>query len=514
MSPTHFPLLSVIILWPVLGAIATSLVSDKKRSKRIALGTAIIELILTLIALSLFNPTDGSQFQFIEHYAWIPRLNIHYAIGIDGISILFLPMTALLTLSAIIASWNSIQQLHSQHFALLLMLAGMTIGVFSAIDTMLFFLFWELTLPPFFFLMGLWGIGPKRRSAAMKYTLFMLFGGVPLLFAILLLAINHATAVNGTLPEALSFDLIKLLETPLADHLQLLVFSLFLLGFAAKAPLVPFHTWLPTATMEGPTQVTALLIGLKLGLYGILRFALPLAPEAAVEYSWALGILGAITLIYAGLIASQQTNLRRLLAYASISHVGLVLIGIASLTLQGIQGSLFQLVNFTLIASSLMLIAGFIQHRLGSTEILHLGGLAAVMPRLTFFYFLFMLASIALPGTSGFPAELLLILGALTAHHSLGVTALAGAVLSASYMLSFTRRAFLGPITRTAVSQLHDLRPREIGLLCVPALLIILLGFAPSALLKVNQTALEAWLSHLLEPAKVEHNEMAQLTQP
>ena len=266
--------------------------------------------------------------------------------------------------------------------------------------------------------------------------------------------------------------------------------------------------------MEGPTQVTALLIGLKLGLYGILRFALPLAPEAAVEYSWALGILGAITLIYAGLIASQQTNLRRLLAYASISHVGLVLIGIASLTLQGIQGSLFQLVNFTLIASSLMLIAGFIQHRLGSTEILHLGGLAAVMPRLTFFYFLFMLASIALPGTSGFPAELLLILGALTAHHSLGVTALAGAVLSASYMLSFTRRAFLGPITRTAVSQLHDLRPREIGLLCVPALLIILLGFAPSALLKVNQTAVEAWLSHLLEPAKVEHNEMAQLTQP
>ncbi len=514
MSPTHYPFLSVIILWPIFGAIATALVSDIKLSKRLALGTAIIECILTLIALSLFNSIEGNTYQLVEHYAWIPRLNINYALGVDGISILFLPMTALITLSAIIASWNSVQQLHRQHFALLLVLAGVTIGVFTATDTMLFFLFWELSLPPFFFLLGLWGIGPKRRSAAMKYTLFMLFGGVPLLFAILLLAINHATTINGSLPDALCFDIIKLLETPLADPLQLIVFSLFLLGFSTKSPLVPFHTWLPTATMEGPTQVTALLIGLKLGLYGILRFALPLAPVAAVEYSWALGILGAITLIYAGLIASQQTNLRRLLAYASISHVGLVIIGIASLTPQGLQGALFQLVNFTLISSSLMLIAGFIQHRIGSTEVLHLGGVAGVMPRLTSFYFLFMLASIALPGTSGFPAELLVIFGALSAHHSLGITALAGAVLSAAYMLSFTRRAFLGPITRSAVSQLHDLRPREIGLLCVPAIMIIALGFAPTYLLNINQTAVDAWLTHLLEPTKVERNEIAQLINP
>ncbi|MCX7086167.1 MAG: NADH-quinone oxidoreductase subunit M [Methylococcales bacterium] len=513
MSPTQFPVLSFIILWPILGAIVTSLSSDIKLSKKIALWTAIFELILTLIALGLFNSANGNTFQLEEHYAWIPRLNIHYALGIDGISILFLPMTALLSLSAIIATWNSVQQLRCQHFALLLFLEGITIGVFSATDTMLFFLFWELTLPPLFFLIGLWGIGPKRRGAAMKYTLFMLFGGVPLLFGIILLAMNHATAISSTLPEDLCFDLVKLLETPLADPLQLIVFSLLLLGFAAKAPLVPFHTWLPTTTMEGPSQVTALLIGLKLGLYGILRFALPLAPEAAVEYSWGLGILGAITLIYAGLIALQQTNLRRLLAYASISHVGLVLIGIASLTLQGIQGALFQLFNFTLISSSLMLIAGFIQQRLGSTETLHLGGLAKVTPLLTSFYFIFMLASIGLPGTSGFPAELLIILGALTAHHSLGISALAGAVLSAAYMLSFTRKAFLGPITRPPVTQLHDLRPREIGLLCIPALLIIVLGFAPAPLLKINQTALEAWLSHLLDPPKVEHNEIAQLNQ-
>jgi NADH:ubiquinone oxidoreductase subunit 4 (chain M) len=216
----------------------------------------------------------------------------------------------------------------------------------------------------------------------------MLFGGVPLLFAIIILAVNHATVVGGSIPQNLSFSLPVLLETELPDNLQALVFLLLLLGFAVKAPLAPFHTWLPTVAMEGSTQMTALLTGLKLGAFGIIRFAMPLAPSAAVQYSWVLGILGAITLVYSALIALQQTNLRRLLAYASVSHVGLVIVGIASLNMQGIQGAIFQLLNFTMIAGSLMLIAGFIQHRLGSTEVIHLGGLAKVMPRLTCFTFI------------------------------------------------------------------------------------------------------------------------------
>ena len=228
--------------------------------------------------------------------------------------------------------------------------------------------------------------------------------------------------------------------------LQVVIFLLLFAGFAVKAPLVPFHTWLPTTAMEAPTQLTALLIGLKLGAFGILRFAMPLTPDASVEYAWVLGIFGAITFIYAAMIAMQQTNLRRLLAYASISHVGLVIVGIATLNMQGIQGAIFQLLNFSLIASCLILIAGFIQHRLGSTELIHLGGLAKVMPRLTTFFFLFAMASIGVPGTSGFPAELLLIVGALTAHPGLGIAALLGAILGAAYMLSFIRRAFLGPV--------------------------------------------------------------------
>jgi NADH-quinone oxidoreductase subunit M len=225
---------------------------------------------------------------------------------------------------------------------------------------------------------------------------------------------------------------------------------------------------------------------------------MPLAPSAAVEYSWILAILGAVTLIYGALIALQQTNLRRLLAYASISHVGLVVIGIASLNIQGIQGAVFQLLNFSLVASSLILITGMIQHRLGSTEIIHLGGMAKVLPRLTCFYFLFTLASIGVPGTSGFPAELMLIIGALKAHASLGIAALVGAVLGAAYMLSFIRRAFFGPITQSVVSQAQDLSRREVLLLCAPALLVLVFGFFPDSVLHINQMASERWLAGII----------------
>jgi NADH-quinone oxidoreductase subunit M len=504
MSNAFIPVLSLIILLPIVGAITVASIRNTRLAKNMALLFATLELILTGLVVMLFN-AESPDFQLVEHHAWIPSLNIEYLIGVDGISVLFLPMSALLTLMAIIASWNSVQHQTCLHFALLLALEGITLGVFLALDMALFFLFWELTLPPIFFLIGLWGVGSQRRSAAIKYTMFMFFGGVPLLFAIIILAVNHATAVGGSISHDLSFSLPVLLQTPVPDNIQALVFLLLLLGFAVKAPLVPFHTWLPTVAMEGPTQLTALLTGLKLGAFGIIRFVMPLAPSASVQYSWVLGILGAITLIYSALIALQQTNLRRLLAYASISHVGLVIIGIASLNMQGIQGAILQLLNFTMVAGSLMLIAGFIQHRLGSTEALHLGGMAKVMPMLTSFYFLFMLASIGLPGTSGFPAELLLIVSTILAHPSISIAALLGAILSAAYMLSFTRRAFLGPITRDGVRLAQDLRPRELSLLCMSAILILGFGFFPDSVLKINRATAEAWLNQLMDQPILEN---------
>ncbi|MGZ8094665.1 MAG: complex I subunit 4 family protein [Methylosarcina sp.] len=514
MSASTFPMLSLIIGLPLLGALICGSIRNLVMAKWCAVWIAVLELAATLRVLQLFNAENGDRFQLVESHDYIPGLNIDYLVGIDGISVVFLPLTALLTLGTVVASWNTVNRLPHFHLALLLALEGITMGVFVALDTVLFFLFWELTLPPIFFLISLWGIGPERRGAAMKYTMFMLFGGVPLLFAIIILAINHVTAVNGSIPQDLAFSLPVLLETPLQDHLQTLVFVLLLTGFAVKAPLVPLHTWLPTVAMEGPAHLTALLVGLKLGAYGIIRFAMPLAPSAAVQYSWLLGILGAITLIYGGLIALQQTNLRRLLAYAGISHVGLVIIGIASLNIHGIQGTLFQLLNFIVTASSLMLIAGFIQHRLGTTEVIHLGGLARVMPRLTAFYFMFMLASIGLPGTNGFPAELLLVISALIAHPSLGITALAGAVLAAAYMLTYSRRAFFGPITHSYISQVQDLRPRELAVLSIPALLVLIFGFLPNSVLKTSAAATEAWLDRLLDQPIKESQKVSRIHPP
>ena len=496
MNQAEFPLLSLIILLPLVGAVATGLIRDKDLAKSVSLGMACLVFLLTILMLLLFD-SEKSDFQLVEQYSWIPSINVEYFVGVDGISVLFLPLTALLTIVGILASWNSTQHSHRFHFALMLALEGVTMGVFCALDMVLFLLFWELTLPPFFFLIGLWGIGSQRRGAAMKYTLFMLFGGVPLLLAIILLATNHASQTGGVIPYDLAFSLPVLLDTHLPNELQSIVFLLLLLGFAVKAPLVPLHTWMPTVSMEGPTHVVALLVGLKLGVYGILRFTIPLAPIAAIEFSWILSAIGVITLIYGALIALQQTNLRRLLAFASVSHVGMVIIAIASLNIQGLQGAIFQLLNFTLIASALMLIAGFIQHRLGSTDAIHLGGIAKVMPRLTCFYFLFALASIGIPGTSGFPAELLMIIGALTSHTSLGIAALAGAILGAGYMLSYTRRAFLGPISNNDIAQAQDLRSREFWLLFIPAFLVLIFGFFPDLILSVNQPASEAWLSRL-----------------
>lgn len=498
MSEGDFPLLSIAILLPILGSVVIGLLRNTYLAKFIAIIVAGLELFLTLYIVQFFDGAN-SDFQMVENYAWIPALNIEYFVGVDGISVLFLPLSALLTLLTVMASWNSTKYYPSFHFSLLLALEGVTIGIFCALDMILFLLFWELTLPLLFFLIGLWGIGSQRRSAALQYTLFMLLGGIPLLIVSVLLAVNHAAQVNGSVPQDLSFNLLVLLETYLSHDLQIIVFLLLLLGFAFKTPIFPLHTWLPTVAMEGPTHVVALLTGLKLGVYGMLRFALPLAPTAAVELSWIISVFGSVTLIYGALIALQQTNLRRMLAYASVSHVGLVVIGIGTFTIQGIQGAIFQLLNFTVIAGSLMLIAGFIQQRLGSTDAVHLGGMARVMPRLTCFYFIFALASIGVPGTSGFPAELLMIVGILTNNTSLGIVALIGAVLGAGYMFTFTQRAFFGPIVHPYVAHVPDLQRRELFLLCIPACWVLGAGFFPDSILSVNRAASEAWLSRLLD---------------
>lgn len=469
---------------------------DERKARGAALLAALIELMLSLAAYALFD-ADYAGMQWVERHAWIPSLHIDYYLGVDGVSLPFLPLTALLTACLMVASWTSIQHLPKLYFALLLVLEGITVGVYSALDLGLFFLFWELTLPPLFFLIALWGVGPNRRYAAGQYILFMLAGGIPLLIGFILLALNHAGEVGLSAPAGLSFDYLNLLETPIPLEMQSTIFMLLLLGFAVKAPLFPFHVWLPNVAMEGPAGVTALLMGLKLGLFGIIRFAVPLAPQATNQHVDLLIALSVSSALYGALLALKQSNLRRLLAYSSLSHVGFVLIGVAALNLQGIQGAVFQLVNFGIVSGGLMLIAGFLQHRLGSTEQTALGGLAKPMPLLASLFFMLGLASLGVPGTNGFAAEHLILIGAFKSKIGLGLAGLLAAVLGAAYFLGYFRLAFLGPVTRPAVRNTADLRPREFWLASILTGLALVLGLFPQTLLRLNEKPLASWVARL-----------------
>jgi len=491
-----FPLLSLMLLTLPVGAALIWLAPQERHVRWIALATAVVDLLVALAVLLGFDPAREG-FQYVEYMDWIPSLNIHYHVGVDGISVLFLPLTVLLFNGVVLASWNSVRTLPRLYYTLLLILESATLGIFCALDTMLFFFFWELTLVPLYFLISLWGVGPHRRYAAVKYTLFMMAGGVPLLFGFLLLAFNHAEVAGAVAPAGLVFDYTTLIGQSLPAEAQSMIFFLLLLGFAVKAPVFPLHTWLPTVAMEGPVSIAAIMTGLKLGAYGLIRFVIPLAPQAAVQYHWLLAGLGVVGLIYGALAALGQTNLRRMLAFSSLSHVGLVILGIASFNIYGIQGAVFQLLNFTIVAGGIFLVTGFLHQRIGSNDVIGLGGVARTMPLLAAFFFFFGLASMGVPGTNGFPAEFLLIMSVLATHTGAGLAALFTVVVGAGYFLGMYRKVFLGPVHSTVVSQALDLRRRELALVSVFAILILLLGIWPNAVLDVTRVASQSWVTHL-----------------
>ena len=493
---SSLPLLSCLFLPLLLGVALIWLWPRAVAARGIALVVALVNLGLALVVVLAFDPAQAG-FQLIEKHAWIPSLNIHYLVGVDGISLLFLPATALLFVGVILASWTSVHTLPRLYYSLLLLLEAATLGIFCALDMVLFFLFWEFTLIPLYFLVSLWGIGPKRRHAAMKYTMVMLAGGVPLLFGFLVLAFGAASGGTDGAGGGLVFDLPTLLLTPLPTDVQMLVFLLLLVGFGVKVPLFPLHTWLPLLAMEGPAAVAAIVTGLKLGAYGLIRFAVPLAPTAAQELHWLLAALGTVSILYGAAAALAQTNLRRMLGYASLSHVGLVVLGIASFNLQGLQGAVLQLLNFSIASGGLFLLASHLHHRIGSTDIANLGGAARTMPLLASLFLLYGLAGMGLPGTSGFPAELLILMSTFKDHAGAGLAALIGMVIGAAYFLSLYRRAFFGPTTQASVQQATDLRPRELWPALLFALLLIGFGFWPTLLLDLIRPSAEAWLARL-----------------
>ena len=496
-SMAGFPVLSLLLMLLPLACVLIWLMpeqgSKQNTTRWIALGAALSTLVVSLLVVFSFDQSNAG-FQFVERSAWMPGLNIDYVVGVDGLSVLFLPLTALLFTGIILASWNSIRTMPKLFFILLLLLETATLGIFVSLNTILFFLFWELTLIPIYFLIMYWGTGPNRRYAAVKYTMVMMAGGVPLLFGFILAAFHHA-ANNGS--GELVFDMVTLLNNPLPAEMQTVLFFLLLLGFAFKAPIFPLHTWLPAIAMEGPASIAAIMTGLKLGAYGLIRFTVPLAPDAAQEFHWLLAGLGITGVLYGAVLAISQTNLRKMLAFSSVSHVGLVILGIASFSTQGIQGALFQLYNFTLVAGGLFILIGFLHHRTGSTELVSLGGVAKTMPLLASFFFIFGLAGLGVPGTNGFIAENLILVSTLQTHTGAGIAALVGMVLAAAYFFTIYQKAFLGKMTSDVIASAMDLRTRELLLTLVMCVLIIIFGVFPDSILDITRGASEAWVGAL-----------------
>lgn len=498
-----FPILSTLIGLPLLAALAIRFVSDTATVKTIALSAALAELALSLYLLINFIP-GISDFQFAERHLWIQTIGASYHLGVDGISVLFIPLTALVTLLALLVGGNTPKFSSKAYLGSVLIFEAVAIGVFSSLDMILFYVFYELALVPIYLLISLCGTGTQRQYAALKYILYMLVGSASLLVGVVLLGISHPDAVAG----GYSFDLLTLAATPPPASIQGLIFFLLLVGFAVKGPLLPFHTWMPNALTQGPIGVGIFLVGLKLGTYAMLRVLLPLTPASSMEWGPVIVGIGLATLLYGGLIALVQQNLRRLLAFASISHVGLVMVGLFSLNVQGVQGGLLMMLNMALASTCMFFLAGALYARLGSSELSSFGGLALQVPKLAFFFFFFGLASIGLPGTSGFHGEFLSLLGAFKGHWAFAAVGVLGVILSAGYFLWFFERAFFGPVRNSAVSKMKDLSGRETAIASVFAAIILAAGLYPAPLLSVTEASVAATVR-----AVSQHDAKAQAAQ-
>ena len=487
-----FPILSTLIFLPIASAILLNFIKADKLARWVALTGALAVLVLALVMTCAFIP-GVSHLQFAERIGWISTVGITYHIGVDGISVLFVPLTAFLSVVVILVSWNSVRFLVKPYLAAVLAFEAMVIGVFVSLDLFVFFIFWELMLVPSYFLIKLWGGGPDRQRAGSKYVMYMLTGSAPMLIGIILLGVNYNNVTGGSgAAPSYSFDFPTLLSVPVAPGLQTLIFFLLAFGFAVKGPLFPFHTWMPATLLEGPAGMGIFLVGLKLGVYGFVRFVIPLLPVASARWLWLMVVLGLFASLYGALIAVAQPNLRRLLAFASVSHVGLAILGVFSLNQQGIQGGIIMMINLGFVSAGLFILAAILHERVGSSELSAFGGVARQAPVLGTFFFLFGMAVIALPGTSGFTGEFLILQGAFLLHPAPAIVAVLGVILSAAYLLVYYERAFFGPVTRSVVQALPDLRSREALVAAAICLAILWIGVYPAPLLHMTGGSVQA----------------------
>src|SRR4029453_18038218 len=406
-----FPILTSLIALPIVGALLLLLLRDDEEHagaiRRVALVVSVLVFAASLLLWARFNP-GSADFQFVERHAWIPAFGIQYLVGVDGISLLLVVLTAFLPPLAILSGWESVDTSVRAFFVFLLLLESAIIGVFVSIDLFLFYVFWDAMLVPMYFLIGVWGYD-RRVYAAVKFILFTMAGSVLMLLAILGLAYLHSTTAGGY-----TFDLQRLYQLEVPPQLQFWFFLAFAVAFAIKVPLVPFHTWLPDAHVEAPTAGSVILAGvlLKMGTYGLVRFAFPLFPYAASFFAPYLAVLAVVGIIYGALVAMVQPDMKKLVAYSSVSHLGFVVLGIAPMNTQGVQGAVYQMLNHGVSTGGLFLIVGMLSDRRHTRLIAEYGGLKKVMPRLVAAFLIITLSSIGLPGLNGFVGEFLILLGA------------------------------------------------------------------------------------------------------
>jgi NADH-quinone oxidoreductase subunit M len=483
MNAAGFPILSLVTFLPLAGALFILTIRGEeavvaRNARWAALWASLITFGISLILWIRFDTGDGG-FQFVEKLPWFGEFGIGYHMGVDGISMLFILLSTLLTPLCILASWDSVQTRVREYMIAFLALEAMMVGMFAALDLVLFYIFFEAVLIPMFLIIGIWG-GARRVYAAFKFFLYTLAGSVLMLLAIL--AIWY---VKGTT------DIPTLMQADFPRGMQMWLFLAFFASFAVKVPMWPVHTWLPDAHVEAPTAGSVILAGvlLKMGAYGFLRFSLPMLPEASAAFAPMIFALSVVAVVYTSLVALAQEDMKKLIAYSSVAHMGIVTLGIFTFNVQGISGALFTMLSHGVVSGALFLCVGVLYDRVHTREIARYGGVAKIMPAYALVFMLFTMASVALPGTAGFPGELLVIVGAFKVNPWVAFGAALGMILGAAYMLYLYRRVAFGRVTRDDLRGLLDLHPREYAVFAPLILLTLWMGIYPSSFLSVFEAS-------------------------
>lgn len=481
--------LSAAIWVPIISGIIVLALGNEQRatlSRWLALLGSLVGFAVTIPLYTGFDRTTAAL-QFVERKPWIESLGIEYSLGIDGLSVWLVLLTAFITIVVVIAGWEVIKDRVHQYLGAFLILSGLMIGVFAAADGMLFYVFFEATLIPMYIIIGVWG-GPNRVYAAFKFFLYTLLGSLLTMVAIIYLYLQSG-----------SFEILAWHRLPLTLHEQVLIFVAFLLAFAVKIPMWPVHTWLPDAHVEAPTGGSVVLaaIMLKLGAYAFLRLSLPIAPDASHELAWLMITLSLVAVIYIGLVALVQTDMKKLVAYSSIAHMGFVTLGFFMFNETGMQGAVVQMVSHGFVAGAMFLCIGVLYDRLHTRQIADYGGVINRMPKFAALFLLFSMANAGLPATSGFVGEFLVILGAVQFDFWIGLLAATALIWGAGYSLWMYKRVVFGPVANPNVDKMEDVNRREFWLLMLMAALVLFMGIYPKFFTNLIQVSVEQLLTHV-----------------